>query len=424
MAKKDYSNVLKSAQDEIEKQSKEYASQSVQNRTKYLSESQYADLYRNMGLLNDTQTGNTAHRTVDSATAQLDNIRELATPRGVEYQLPDNSSLTHNFINNAPTSNSTLNSFLVSEQNRAQRQRGDQISSMMREGANARFRSGTDDSSTIDDVLNTVTGQVQTNQNTPLSRVMEAAERARAVETPGISAVTSNRGITADSIRGQDKLRNDGRNYSTINQTDNDPMRNSRIDKILDSLDYIRAKGANALEGAYQNLRAVDTGLSNAASAIGGVFKANAGTASNGLKTPNLNPFFYTNNRPVMQSSANSEGRIKSQDEFSETAGASNLRGKIPPALTLPGNSLRKSKRNTVQFRRIPLLALRRISERQLTDRSRMWPLTPFRVLVLRFPLPLVPHCLPWTLTRKPEAKGRRGRRQEHTPGGKPSIRA
>ena len=304
-----YSSALEKAQKMVEEQSRK-----VQQNAGNLANSNYASAFQKVGIINQPQTISAGFMTPDQA--------------------PEVSSLIPQ-----TTSNPTLNSFRIAEQNRQQQERRQAVSQAMQEGFLSTVKGGQPAAVTETPVVSPAPSAPAVSD--PMQRILDLVSGNAAgtgTRNPALPEVTSSNGTTADDwrigIRSTDKLRSDGRNYSTINQTDNDPLRNSPIDKILDSLDYIRARGANALEGAYQNFRAVDAGLSNAASAIGNVFKANAGTASNGLKTPNLNPFSYTNNRPVMQSSTNSDGRIKSQEEFSETAGASNLRGKANEAYT------------------------------------------------------------------------------------------
>lgn len=340
MATKDYSNVLGSVLDDLEKRKNNQQNENYRNQ---LAKSPYADVYRSLGLLSDSGTSSSGTQSThysDPAKEQIFNPPSaLSTPLGVVPQLSDNPALMHNMINAGQTNNPTLNSFRIAEQNRQQQERRQAISQAMQEGFLSTVKGGQPAAVTETPVVSPAPSAPAVSD--PMQRILDLVSGNAAdtgTRNPALPEVTASNGTTADDwrigIRGTDKLRSDGRNYSTINQTDNDPLRNSPIDKILDSLDYIRARGANALEGAYQNFRSVDAGLSNAASAIGNVFKTNAGTASNGLKTPNLNPFSYTNNRPVMQSSANSDGRIKSQEELSETAGASNLRGKANEAYT------------------------------------------------------------------------------------------
>ena len=323
MAKK-YSSALEKAQKMVEEQSKK-----VQKSTGNLANSNYASAFQKIGLFNEPQTISNGFMTPDQA--------------------PEVSSLIPQ-----ATSNPTLNSFLIADQNRKEQERQQAIRQAMNDGFLSKVKGNQQNQQPV-----TPENPSTPAVSDPLQKIIDLvsgnAQSTVAGQSP-LPQVHVNRGVSADDwsrgirqytdengniIRDENgnayavnKLRFDGNNYSTRNQTDNDPMRNSGLDKFLDSLDYIRARGANALEREYQKFRANDAGLSDALSAIGGVLNANAGTTSGGLRTPNLNPFAYNSDRPVLQSSTNEEGRIKNQDEFRETAAASNLMDKAREADT------------------------------------------------------------------------------------------
>lgn len=116
----------------------------------------------------------------------------------------------------------------------------------------------------------------------------------------------------------------------------------SPLDNVLDAINYVNARGEQALDAFNENLNAFGEGILNSIRGVGNAVSAGANTTASGLKTPSLN-VLGNSRKPTFQSSTDENGRIKSADDLQETAGASSVSGKAREGYT---NALEKAAKN------------------------------------------------------------------------------
>lgn len=330
--------------------------QNIQNQKEYLQvkpflDSPYASVFEKLGIIQRVDdTPKTVAHTQGEYANPGNNIQQNFTPRGIEYGLSDNPRLGHNF-EASQTGNQTLDAFLnqlqVAEQQRqaqAAQEQARQLAEQQRQANQQnRVNSRLNQIDARDNALNTLP-VVSAPQNSPIpENVMDLIAPQTANEkNPYLPTVQARQpynswlqGMRAYQDENGNIIRDeegntyhipinrasDGYNAHTVSDTGI-----NALDKAIDSINYINARGANAFDTFNNALNSLGTGILD--SIKGAKDALGTGKEAGGLKLPNLNGFDTAGRKPVFQSSTGENGAVKSQEEFNETKGASNVLGK------------------------------------------------------------------------------------------------